>query len=134
MKRYVDLAIRVKRLQVVTLFLTLFVGLVWWPVGYADSLSSATSSDISHLSYKDKIQLDIKSEAKQQVADRLQTVIADCKAKENQAACKKQYPFRILQRENSINNLATCLANQTLLCISEELNSVPTVCSASNSK
>ena len=83
---------------------------------------SSSDTDSSSMSYKEKVQQAVKDQTKQQVADRLKDVVAQCKKQTNQDACKQEYPFHLLHKQKSIDALSSCLAEQTLKCISTQLD------------
>ena len=84
---------------------------------------SETSGQASNLSVKERIQLQVKSNVQQTISSALKTAVANCKAEVNKGSCQRQYPFRLLHKDESIANLSACFANQTLLCISKQLAS-----------
>lgn len=97
--------------------------------GSDDVDSNSTTS--SSLTYKEKIQQAVKDQAKQQVADRLKDVVAQCKQQADQDKCKQEFPFHLLRKQKSIDALSNCLAEQTLQCISTQLGSAASDESAS---
>jgi hypothetical protein len=107
-----------KPCRVLLVTLTVALGLTWVHSGY----SASSEGDTSNLSFKEKIQLQVKENVQKSVSDTLTTSVAACKAEKDNASCQNQYPFHVLHKEESIANLSSCITKQTLLCISEKLN------------
>ena len=119
--------------QWVKIGIAMMLSVIFLQSAIASSSDDVDSNDAtsSSLTYKEKIQQAVKDQAKQQVADRLKDVVAQCKQQADQDKCKKEYPFHLLHKQKSIDALSNCLAEQTLQCISAQLGSAASDESAS---
>ena len=76
---------------------------------------------MAKLKMKEQIQCQIKANTQQQVSDQVKQALTSCKASMNDSQCKKDHPFRILKKQDSINALSQCLSNTIIRCAGEKL-------------
>ena len=88
----------------------------------ASEVACPTDKDqLAKLSMKEQIQCQIKGNTQQQVSNQVKQALTSCKASMNDSLCKKQHPFRILKKQDSINALSQCLSNTIIRCVGEKL-------------
>ena len=82
---------------------------------------------MANLKMKEQIQCQIKGNTQQQVSDQIKQALTSCKTSMDDSLCKKQHPFRILKKQDSINALSQCISNTIIRCVGEKL-APPTPC------
>ena len=76
---------------------------------------------LANLSMKEQIQCQIKGNTQQQVSNQVKQALTSCKTSMDDSLCKKQHPFRILKKQDSINALSQCISNTIIRCVGEKL-------------